>query len=194
MALDYEVIVNEFIRVAEEGVGTDLSTINVGGVQTPSVIKSRDPATTPSYPYIVVDILSTVKTNGWLLDEGIDELDQPYFETNYKLLLQYTVYGGNANSIAHKLESFFRIGRVLDTIYTNTTGKLEQTFDVNSLPESLATDNLEVAAFNLTFNITDRVTDIQQGVFDTINLDGELAKNVDDPSPLPLDVFVTSVP
>lgn len=190
MALDYSIITNEFIRVAREGVGDSLSTTGPTGSEFPSVIKARSGGTKPDYPYIQLDVLNTTKTSGWELERGVDSSDNPFIDTHYKILLQYTVYGGNAIEIAHNLESYFRWDRVLNDIHSNTNGKLEQTFDVISTPEKLATDYIEAAAFNLTFNILDRITDSATGVFDRIILDGDLARDANDPDPLDLDVDV----
>ena len=190
MALDYNNILTEFVRVASEGVGSQLST--KGSPPHPSVIRARTGEPQPDHPYVQLDILSTSKTSGWLLDEGVTETDETYRDTHYKLLLQYTVYGGNANSIAHELEAYFRSDRVLGEVENNTSGTVEQTFEVISSPEGLATENLEVAAFNLTFNINDRMVDSAQGVFDTINIDAEVKRNVDDPDPLLFSVAESS--
>lgn len=188
MALDYDLVLDTFIQIARDSVGTELSSIGAVGFEIPAVIRSRQGGAKPDYPYIQIDILNTAKTSGWKLATGVDDGDIPWVDTHYKILMQYTVYGGNANSIAHDLEGYFRLESVLNKISTDTTGQLEDTFNVISLPSNLATDNLEVAAFNLTFNINDRLSDTQTGVFSRIVLDGELKKNIEDLTPLSLDI------
>ena len=116
-----------------------------------------------------------------------------FWETDYTLLLQYTVYGDDSHSIANELEGYFRLQRVRDDIREATGGALVQTFEVVSSPQSLADKFVEASFFNITFSIVDRVDDTQTGVFDTLDLDGELARNQDDPNPFPLDITVTSV-
>lgn len=185
--IDYDPILDHFILVAREAVGSQLSEIIPS---VPSVIRARQSGPPPDYPYIVLDIVNTTHTSGWKLASGLDDNDDPYVDTHYKMLLQYTVYGGNANEIAQNLESYFRRDRVLDDIETATTGQLEQTFAVISLPEVLSTEDLEVAGFNFTFNINDRDVDPQTGVFDRVILDGELARKEGDPDPLDMDVDV----
>lgn len=191
MAIDYESIMSEFVKIARDAVGNQLSTINRAS-PIPSVIKARQDGPKPEVPYVVLDLLPTSLTDGWELAEGIDGDGNPYFETSYKILFQYTVYGGNASKIAHELENYFRIPRVIQQIRANTNGSFEGTTPVLPLPQKLATNYLEVASFNFTFNIIDRITDIQTGVFDTINNQGQLARYVGDPNPLAINVSETS--
>lgn len=191
--IDYDEILSEFIRVAQEALGDKLSQTGPSGSPEPTVIRARQGGVKPEYPYVQIDVITTTQTHGWELETGVVEIDGedvPFIDTHYKITMQYTVYGGNANQLAHELEAYFRLNRVLGDIENNTGGALEATFNLQSLPQSLSTEDLEVAAFNFTFNINDRYTDPQTGVFDHIILDGELARREDDPSPLPLDIDV----
>lgn len=182
--IDYRAIFTEFKRVADERFNGNTPAI--------TVIKARQGGPTPPYPYIVLDIVSTIQTSGYKAGTGLDSNNNPYVETPYKLLLSYTVYGDNANQIAHDLESYFRLDRVLGDITNNTSGgRLEDTFDVISAPEGLATNNLEVATFNLTFNIIDRYVDPQTGRFDTIRVHGNLTPTNGTPQ-IPVDKTFTS--
>lgn len=197
--IDYDVISDEFIRIAKLAVGTKLSEIGPeGGPLFPAVIKSRQNGPKPDFHYIIFDILTTVQTKGWLLQSGLDGEDS-FWETDKTLLMQFTVFGDDAHSIANELEGYFRYNRIRDDIRAATDGALVQTFEVISTPQSLANKFVEASLFNLTFSIVDRVTDtdpapeIGTGVFDTIILDGELARSQDDTDPLPLDITVTSV-
>ena len=62
-----------------------------------------------------------------------------------------------------------------DVLETDTDGgTLEQTFNVISVPENLATEYGEAANFTLTFNINDRILDAETGVIDHIIVDGEV--------------------
>ena len=190
--IDYDSIFDEFLRVAREGVGSRLSLIGPTGSEFAAVIRTRPRGPKPDYHYITFDILNTSQTKGWLLQSGLDGEDS-FWETDYTLLMQYTVYGDEALSIANQLEGYFRLNRVRDDIRTATGGALVQTFEADSTPKSLSDKFVEGALFNLTFSIVDRVTDTQTGVFDTVILDGELARSQDDTNPLPLDITVTSV-
>lgn len=192
MAINYDTILDSFISVARDGVGNSLSTI--GALDNiPAVIRSRQDGPIPDYPYIVVDVLNTSETNGWQNNEGIDENGDYFITTHYKLLLQYTIYGGNANSIAHDLRQYFRLERVRMKLTNETTGTLENTFGVSSLPQRLSTANMEVASFNLTFNITDRYVDTGTGLIDTVEIeDSLLYRHEDDPSPLTINITETS--
>ncbi len=195
--IDYDQILDTYISIAQEGVGSLLSSVGPPSAPEPAVIKARKEGTAPDYPYIKVDIVATEHTSGWMLDSGIVDVmgtPTPYIDTHYKLLLQYTIYGGNANSIAHSLESYFRLDRVLNKVEIGTTGSVESTTNVMSIPEKQATDFVEAASFNIIFNICDRYLDSDEGtgVFDTIQINGELKSNEDDPENLPITVNETS--
>ena len=83
---------------------------------------------------------------------------------------------------------------MLDKIELDTTGTLEDTFPVTSLPEKLSTTQwLEVAQFNITFNIVDRHTTSAEGMFNTITVDAEIKRNEDDPEPLLFSVTESSI-
>ncbi len=196
--IDYNVILDHFIAAAQEGVGNELSQVGPVGFEEPAVIRARQDGPKPDYPYIVLDVLNTQQLDGWLLQEGVDDNDDPFMETTYQLTLSYTVYGSNATTdaigIANKLEGFFRLRRILDDIKTVTGGSLNVTFPIISTPQALADKFIEAAQFNFNYSIIDRITDPESGIFDTIELDGELSEGVDDPSPLPIDVLVTSIP
>jgi len=84
------------------------------------------------------------------------------------------VYGQDSLRIASKLKNAFRVNRVLGEITTNTCGSIEDVFSISSLPEKLAGKFVEVAGFNLTFNVEDITTDQEGGVITTVDLDGVL--------------------
>lgn len=193
MALDIIGIKNEFVRVASEFVGSELSTFRKQGQDVPSIIYERDPNNTPDLPYITFDILNIDDTGSWLLREGVDENDNPFYTANVKLLMQYTVYGEDSLRISNELRNAFRINRVLGEITTNTGGAIEDVFSSNSLPEKLSTRFGEVAAFNLTFNIEDITVDEQGGVITTVALDGNLT-NEGEITTVDMDITVSAPP
>lgn len=186
MTVDISNIQNEFIRVAEDYVGSDLYS-------TSSVYKSRDDFPRDRRPYITFDILSIDDNGGWLLNEGVNENDEPFYTAQLRMLLQYTVYGDNAMYIAGKLRNAFRLNRILNEITTNTCGGIENVYSVDSLPQRIATRYEEVASFNLTFTINDTTTDPLTGIITTINLDGSL-QDEGQITEVNMDVNVTSEP
>lgn len=197
MAIDYDQIMATFVGIAQDYIGSQLSTVGPVGSPEPAVIIARQPnAPQPDYPYCQLDLLSTVQTDGWLLGYGVDEdLNEVFYETPYKLLLSFSIYGGNANKIAHDLEAVFRYQSVIDRIEIETTGTLEETFAVRSIPEKLSSNWLEVAQFQITFNINDQSNNNVNGgdgIFETINIDGEVKRNEVDSDPLLFSVSETS--
>jgi len=192
MAINTKAILTEFKRIASEEVGEHLSTYRKSGQNVPTVITERPKDLIPETPYITVDILTIDDSGSWLNNTGVDENDNPFFASYFNLLLQYTVYGDNSLSIAQDLKGRFRIGRVLDAITTNTGAGLKDVFNVNSLPQKLATDYLEVASFNLSVGIADVVTDIETGIIETIVLTGEVDEDPDEEdNALQIDISVT---
>lgn len=190
--LDQEAIVDSFVKVAQETVGSSLSTVGQSHELEPAVIKARKNGVTPDHPYIQVDISSPIETHGWITCSGLDENDDPFIDTHVKYLISYTVYGGNATDIARNLKGYFRLGRILDQINTETTGEVEQTFQVFPVPTTMSTEEMDVAVFDLAFNINDRLVDPETGTFNKIHIDGELKQNADDPNPLPIVVDAAS--
>ena len=191
MAIDYDAVFDCFIEIARNGVGSQLATIGPTGTEFPAVIKARQPGPQLDMPYIQLDLIGTTQTEYFLQGYAINPEDdtEVIYETPYKLLLQYSIFGGNAQAIAHDLEAYFRLPDVLDKIETDTTGTLEETFGIDSLPEQLATNKwLEVAQFNLTFNIVDRYISSTDGTIRTISIDGEVFRDENDPDPLEFNV------
>jgi hypothetical protein len=188
MAIDINLVRQEFIRVAEEAVGDQLFSPT-------SVYIARDDFPTEDYPYIIFDILSLDDTGSWLLYEGVDQdTDDICYISHTRMLLQYTVKGDDSLSIANNLRNVFKVNRVIDEITTNTGGGIEDVFTVNSLPDKLATTFLESASFNLTFNMQDiiRESNANGGIITQVNLDGTLSRGEEDTTPLDLDVTATS--
>jgi hypothetical protein len=190
MALNNDLILDTFIRIAREALPTELSLIGPNA-DLPAVIRARQDGPKPSYPYTVLDHLDTIDESGWLLSENINSNDETVYETNKLLLLNYRVYGGNAQAIAQKLHGFFRLNRVLGDIRTSTGGAVVTLDGIDSLPVLLAETYLESASFNITFAITDVFVDtIGSDSFTKIVLDGDLHRGTGDVSPLDLDVTV----
>jgi len=188
MALDITAITNTFVDIAAKEVGSQLSTVRKSGADVPAVILARDTQTTPSYPYIAVDIITIDDSGSWRISQGVNDAGEPWVASYYRILFQYTVYGPDSLSIAHSLKGKFRVDRVLNDVEVGTSGKIEDVFAVSSLPEKLSSRYLEVAAFNLSLTMTDIVVDVETGLIANINLNGDLT-NTDD-STLDLDVVV----
>lgn len=187
MAIDYDSILSKFIDVAVQGVGSQLSLING---QYPAVIRSRQDAPKPDYPYIVLDILQTNQENGWLFAETVTDAGFLSYETHYEMLLSYTVYGDNAASIANQLEGFFRLSRIRNEITNDVAVGVVNTNPVISIPQLLVDKYVEASSFTLVTNVSDVfVDDSQECVIDSIDLDGELARGVGDPAPIAFNII-----
>lgn len=191
--IDQDAIMASFVSVAQDTVGSLLSLTGPTDSPEPAVIKARQNGVTPDHPYIQVDLLNTTETDGYLTYSGVDENDEPYFDTHYKLLISYTVYGGNATDIARQLESYFRLDRVRDQIEEETTGTVEQTFQILSVPGDLATIKYEVASFSVSYNIIDTLVDADTGTITRIVNNGKLLIHEEDTNPLSLNIDESSI-
>lgn len=189
MSIPLDTILDTFIQVARDGLGNQLSLIGPPAGQFPAVIKVRGGGSKPSTPYVTLDVLDIMTDNEWLLSEYLADDDSLVYETTTNLLLNYRVYGGNALNIANNLHGYLRVESVRDYIREETGGALVTTGNIDSLPVLLSHAYLESASFNLTFSIVDTLTipDTGSNYFDTVDLQGELKRNEDDPDPLPID-------
>lgn len=189
MAIDYDLILDEFIDIARQALPTELSMIGPSN-NLPAVIRARQPGPKPDHAYVTIDVLDTQDVNGWIKERYLDESNQMVYETSKYLLLNYRVYGGNAINIANKLHGYFRFQNTLDQIRENTGGALAQTFEVTQLPVLLADKYIESASFNFRFDIVDRFVETGgSDYFDNTHITGELFRDEDDPSPLSIDVI-----
>jgi hypothetical protein len=172
MTIDIESIRQEFIRIAEQTIGDQLSSPD-------AVYIARDDFPVEDYPYVVFDILSMEDTGSWLLYQGVDsETGDISYISHTKMLLQYTFKGLNSLKIANDFRNFFKIERILDEIYKNTGGQVEQVLAIDSIPDKLATSFLESASLNIIFNIEDKIVEPESlgGVITRVDLGGEFKK------------------
>lgn len=195
MALDLANIELTFIKLARQAVGDLLSSL---APNRPSVIQSHQAGVIPDFPFIQLSVDGISHTDGYLLDEYIDEDGNTVYDTHYRVQLRYTVFGNNdakdksASNIAQELESYFRMGYVLAQITKETTGTLEATSGITPSPQRLSTEYVESAFFTLTMNVNDRHISSEDGYFDTIELGGKVKRGQDDPDYFPFDLVETS--
>lgn len=177
-----------FVKAAQTSVGDLLSTSGPKTAPEPSVIKARQKGKTPGYPYIMVDLLSTNPVANGSISKGLTKDGIPFFDKQYTCLLSYTVYGGNATNIARILCSYLEIPRIYDALEADTGGSLGEVFQVLSIPIELSTEPCEVASFQVSLNINERITDADTGTITRIELNGELLRHKDDPDPFQLTI------
>lgn len=190
MSIDFNGILTDFVRVARDGVGSQLATIGPTGTEFPAVIKVRQNGPKPEYPYVTIDVLDVDDGGEWLLADYVEANGDLVYETNKNLLINYRVYGGNALDIANNLHGYLRADSVLSSIRTNTGGAVVTLDAIDSLPVLLSDSYLESASFNLVFGITDTltITDTGENYIESIDADGVLHNGATDPPPLDVDV------
>ena len=116
------------------------------------------------------------------------------------MLINYHVYdnnvdnGGDAQSIAHKLEAGFRNPVVRGEFRSVLQGSIVNTSEVTSRPTLAADRYTESADFTVEFNIHDITSVEDVGAILNVVLEGELALGPDDPDPLDANVSVITSP
>jgi len=188
--IDEPAIYAKFVSVAQVAVGALLSQTGPTGSPEAAVIRLRTNGVKPAYPYITVGILDTRDESGWLTGEYVDtNTDNPVYETNKQLLINFRCYGGDALSIINELHGNLRLPSVRDSVRSTLGGSVVSLTDPDNLPVLLADKYLESASFNLVFNITDSLTDSNTGIIDNVHLNGELHRFDDDPAPLDMTII-----
>ena len=191
MSIDYSAIRTEFISIISDGVGTSLSTMYRPGGDVPSVIGPSPSEVKPDYPYIIFDIVDTVDEQGLITNHGVDDNGFIYYETYKKMLINISCRGGDAVNILNDLTGYFRmVHKVQQDLRDNLGGSIVDWFEINKIHVQLSDKWIDVANFNLSFNILDTITDSTAGYgsIDTVQLDGELYRHDDDPTPLTVTV------
>ena len=186
--IDYTLIYRTFISIAEDVVGSQISTTG----SRPSVIRSRQTGDktstgpTPDYPYVTVDILATRRPSGRIIRQTMLDDNTHRYEVVKELLINYTVFGGDSRAVAESLESSFITDQILERVRDETDGQVRSTEDILEIPKLLSTSYNESSSFNLTFSITD-IIDVAGVSIDEVQYTGDLFRSTEDVDPLPLE-------
>ena len=183
MPVDYTAIYSKFISVTQTAVGSYLSTTGPAGAPEPSVIQRRPSGPHPDYSYISIDILDTGDESGWMAFEEVDINDNVTISTYEKMLINFRCYGKNSFEVMNTLKHYFRIESVRNDIREALAGSIVDVLDIDSLPIELSDGFLESSDFNVIFNIIATQTDTSTGIIDNIDLDGEVYRDEEDPTP-----------
>lgn len=167
--LDYDAILDKFVAVAREPLVADLSFIGQNN-DIPAVIRARSNGVKPDYPYVVTDITDERDEDGWVLNQYL-ESNQETYVTPKQLIIAYTVFGGQAISLANKLHGYFRRDSVRGSFRTDLEGSIVNVLNIVQRPLLIADQYVESATFNIIFNIND-IDTFSGDLFDTINVDG----------------------
>lgn len=190
--IDFDAISAKLVAIAREPNYTAALSTTDG---FKSVFITRPDDIAPDYPYISLDILDVREENGYLLEHGSDENDNPYWETIYVVLFSYRVYGAGALSIANQLQGYFRRESVIDDISSSTGAAVRDMNPIDNLPFLMEDRFIESAAFTFEVGVIDRDVDTSDtGIIDTVDLDGELYRGVGDVDPLLVPITVTTPP
>lgn len=193
--IDYRSIENELVRIARESIGKYLSTTeSPKNIPLPSILIERPIRSKPNYPYLTLDLLETRAADLMVHGIKLNPDESVSYTKSYTMLYQFTVYGTNselrlkAHAIAQELETQFMLPSVRDGLQCNACVSLDETQPVENVPQRInAEEWLEVALFALVLTTYDDVSE-NSGVFDKIQINGELHRNREDPNPLPVEI------
>lgn len=190
MAIDVNAIVDKFILVAQDGVGSLLSQTAHPTDPKGSVIPERSNHTNPSYPFITIDILDIRDEDAWITHREVNQDDYLEYSTHKQVSIYYRCYGEGSIQIVNQLQGFFRLERVRDDIRAVLEGSIVNTQIIDSLPVQLVDEFIESSTMGVTFNIVDTFVDDSTGIIDNVNGTGKLLVYEEDPDPLDMIIIV----
>lgn len=165
----------KYIRMA---VGDRLSTMKTKDGVLPSVIRDRAKAPRNDFPYIVVDRVTSAKTQGaWLRHQEVKQLDINDYEVSYKteqtLGFSITCYGEDSDDILN----YLRINSVDDvtrSTLNELTGAVFQYFtDTNENPIFIETDFADGAVIDCYFTAVSEWTPPQSSIIEVVEGTGQ---------------------
>jgi hypothetical protein len=189
--IDFEAVINKFISVARNRVGSDLSTTKGPDGTIASIIRQNIAGTKgakPDYPYLGVTLLNTADESGWITGTYLDGDDNVVYFTNKTVSIQYTVHGKNSVSIANKLHKAFTFDSVRDSFRTDLNGSIVSVGKIIPVTRTDVDKYIDSAFFVVTMNIQESDADTSSGVIESINADGELYRDISDIDPLALNI------
>lgn len=191
MALDYEAIWGKMVSLAGEPTYTP-TPLSITST-LPSVIRqSGSPHASPDFPYITVNILDTIDESAWISERYVDGLGNLVHVTNKHVMIGFRCYSdtdGTARQIMNQLKGYLRFDPIRDGIFTDIGAVLIEELPVEPDLNELQDRDVDTAAFVVILALADEDS-LDVGTIDTINIDGELAHYVNDPSPLPVTINI----
>ena len=190
MSIDVNAIVDQFILTAQQAVGSQLSQTAHPTAPKGSVIPVRSRHTTPSYPYITIDILDIRDEDSWITLREVNEADNLEYFTHKQVSIHYVGYGENSIQIINDLQGYFRLEGVRDEIRAALGGSVVSTLIINSLPVQLVDEYLESSSLGIVFNVQDSYADTSTGIIDNVDISGEIFRHPEDTTPFTTQIVV----
>jgi len=201
--IDYNVVYNKFVSIAQNQAGTNLSQGGLAGDE-PNVIRAFPNSVKPNYPYITVDIQDVTEEQNWELNRYINEDDHTVHENIKTLMVIYTCYGGESKSenitraihIIDQLHGSFMFDSIRDDIRTTLNGSVVRTTSIERIPVRLADKFIEAAAFSILFNIVDIREDVNSFTIETVDLEGDVKslQGDEESNPITININITNQP
>lgn len=172
--IDIKTMRTGLINVVRTAVGEDLSLIGPEGSEFPAVIAERQSGNMPQYPYIVVDYLNQMNSDGWLTDKSLDVNDNIVYDTHKLLFFRVTCYGEDGHQIMNKLKSRLRFDTHRQSLKDQVGASFESESEVREMPQSKNIKYIENGFMDLTLSYVDSEADTASTVIETIGTQGEI--------------------
>lgn len=210
---DHEIFINQLIETLDDMVGDQLSFLldPVTGIPTTlrSIVPDLQGAPQPPLPFIEVRYEGSNDNAGFLLDQGLVEVEDPedppnliwapYWDKYTQFGVTIRCEGLRSQQILQDVRRKFLLERFRSQLRgtdPTTTYKVFSSIElINSIqrtPDLLDTEYRDVGSFLLKLNTVDRLIDIETGCFDTINYESNYKKGINDPNTLTSSGSVTS--
>lgn len=138
----------------------------ITGVTRPAVIKDRSKGNRPSYPYCVVDYISTDKENeGWLIHQEINSDGVMEYTNEQNVMCTIYCYDNqdNAHTILNNFRSYLADSGVRTLINDLTQSTFQECSNTSDNPEFVNTDYIDGALMTINFVVRNTYT-IPEGI------------------------------
>lgn len=205
---DQDTAMLSIANMIESMVGTDLSFLPLadGNPSTErSIIIGFQSNPEPELPFIVLNFEESNDNDGFLLDSGVVEEEDPNDIPNlaffpfFDKILNYSVTlrceGENSHQILSKVRRLLLLDRFKEPLRTEIFSSIKLIQPIIYTPDALSDTYRDVNTLILELATIDRLIDFDQngGVYDTIEGEGTLKDNEDDTDPLITNITVGSV-
>jgi len=158
--IDYNGFYTELIGAVSDMVGCSLSTIRTETGTRASVIRRRTNAPRPNTTFITVDVEDTWLPSGWLLDERLNDDNNPEYTILLEMQTVIRCYGKDATQILQGLTSYMTLPNFRARMKDSTGASISSQGNVRSIPQILSTDYEERSEIIVRWLIHDTLIDL----------------------------------
>lgn len=198
--ITHRTVQSGFIKAIRALVGDSLADLPVSsGGPLKAVIKDRVKGPRPQFPYIVVDILSTGKTEGsWLRYAGVTEVSagvfKPFYRSEKTITIGLTCYGEDSHDILTNLE-VISVDDFSRDFINSESGAIFQTFsEISENPIFIETDFIDGHTMTATFTAVSEYVPPTGEYIEGVDYTGTILEYEGDPDPIVFSESIDSTP